>query len=102
MIRSLSFRLRFAMAMLAMVAVLWSVVDLHQHESGLHNESSCSVCSIERALGSGFTLSTMLLAAVAILVTLLMPWLNHAAALGSQSLARMRAPPSLLLPTYIQ
>lgn len=101
MIRLFPIRLRFAMAMLAMVGVMWSVIDLHQHESGLHNEHSCSICSIERALG-GFTLSIVLVAAVAILVTLLIPWLNHAAALKPQSLVRIRAPPSLILPAYIQ
>jgi hypothetical protein len=52
----LSVRVRMFAAMLSVLGAMWAAVDLHQHESGLHQSSQCVTCSLEQAAAHGFTL----------------------------------------------
>ncbi len=49
-------RMRFMVAMLAMLGAMWAAIDLHQHENGLHQPGQCVVCSLEDTVAHGFTL----------------------------------------------
>lgn len=46
-------RLRFAVALLAMLSGMYAAIDLHTHQSGLHAPTVCHVCEIEQALSGG-------------------------------------------------
>ncbi|MDQ6999808.1 MAG: hypothetical protein Q9M12_02855, partial [Mariprofundus sp.] len=48
--------MRFVIAMLAMLGAMWTAIDLHQHEDGLHQSGQCVVCSLEDSVAHGFTL----------------------------------------------
>ena len=54
MLRQKYVRIRFTLAMLAMLGAMWASVDLHQHQDGLHQSAQCVVCSIEKAVPNGF------------------------------------------------
>jgi len=49
-------RMRFMVAMLAMLGSMWAAIDLHQHEDGLHQPGQCVACSLEDSVAHGFTL----------------------------------------------
>jgi len=53
-----SSRIRFTIAMFAMLGAMWASIDLHQHKNGLHQLVQCAVCSIEKTLTHDFTLHT--------------------------------------------
>ncbi|MDQ6996924.1 MAG: hypothetical protein Q9M82_05615 [Mariprofundus sp.] len=53
-------RLRFAVAILAVIGSMWALVDLHQHKDGLHQAGACTVCSLENAAGNGTMTLVML------------------------------------------
>ncbi len=48
--------MRFAMVVFAMLGAMWSAIDLHQHEDGLHQFAQCVTCSLEESVAHGFTL----------------------------------------------
>lgn len=46
--------IRFAIALLAMLGAIWAAVDVHQHQPGMHNIKTCSICSLEDSASHGF------------------------------------------------
>lgn len=54
-VQQLPDRMRFAMAMLAMLGAMWAAIDLHSHEDGLHQLGQCAICSLEESISHGFT-----------------------------------------------
>jgi len=55
----ISSRIRFYLAMAAMLSAMWAAVDLHQHENGFYQSAHCVVCSLEKAVAHGFTLQAI-------------------------------------------
>ena len=86
-------RMRFAMAVLAMLGAMWAAIDLHQHKDGLHQPGQCVVCSLEDTVAHGFTLHVANLTVA--------PWVAFSAisrvaelsTLACTRLVSIRAPP---------
>ncbi|MBL4760745.1 MAG: hypothetical protein JKY80_07850 [Mariprofundaceae bacterium] len=81
------------MVTFAMLGAMWSAIDLHQHEDGLHQLAPCVTCSLEESVAHGFTLHAG--------IQLIAPeddfslenWLANNTAYACASLASIRAPP---------
>jgi len=47
-------RIRWSLAALAILVAMWATVDLHQHDTGWHTLTSCSLCMLKDAVTHGF------------------------------------------------
>ncbi|PCI41363.1 MAG: hypothetical protein COB41_10675 [Proteobacteria bacterium] len=92
-LQKISSSMRFVMVTFAMLGAMWSAIDLHQHEDGLHQLAPCVICSLEESVTHGFTLHTA--------IQLLAPehdfplsnWLADSTAYTCVHLVAIRAPP---------
>ncbi len=87
-------RLRFIMAILAVAGSMWAVVDLHQHQDGLHKTGTCNICSLEHAVSHG-SLTAMMqsLASPAIVSERKLKPTQRASSSATYLVALIRAPP---------
>ena len=91
----MSSRMRFTVAMFAMLGAMWASIDLHQHIDGLHQSDQCVVCSLEKAATHGFSLHA---AIEPVAPWISFPAVNRLARHATQVCTRpasIRAPPSV-------
>jgi len=92
-LQKISSSLRFAMVTFAMLGAMWSAIDLHQHEDGLHQLAQCVTCSLEESVAHGFTLHAAIQAIAPWHAVPKVIWQADNAVYACVRLISIRAPP---------
>ncbi len=87
--------LRIVFAFLAFLGASWASVDMHQHETGIHNPVACSVCSLEEVVSHGFTPQVDFWVFVPQIDTVARIWQQCESRFACIYRPRIRAPPTV-------